>query len=775
MRSKLAGWLWVLASGLTWPGATLAEINPPVPADAPSPRLLPVCANALYHACGLVDRRGDWVVKPVYSALYASGDYWIAERRSGLLGLLDADGKVLIEPSLQEIGRFADGLAPARPLGERKTGYIDERGHFAIPPAYDMAGAFSDGLAIVGNDVAGALRMGAIDRRQRVVVPLGKYDDIDAFAFGLAVVRRETNGGMSAGAIDTHGILVVPFHPAASLKVVARGRLLESDVSGDGSTYRARLLDGSGRVLFGVEGEQARIDDPAEGLAFFADGDGRLGLLDVLAAKVVVAPRRDWAGATSFSDGVAWLQENAAGDKTVRVLVDRQGREVLRRDYESVSDFHAGMAAVSYGERRWGLIDRAGKVLHDFNLDYPHDPWEWSTQSPRPGDATLALESTALDPPASRQRWLDRHGATMVSVEPLACGIETVRNARGDTIWPAHVAASCALKLRDSDGGVAASQVPADELRDAERDAAGWDVAWLREVDRRDAGENAPTMTGMPRVPDTAPWQHGPAAIRLSGPATLALPPGYRYLAPEAARGVPGMPAEAAQLPMALIGPDDGAWLAQLIVAQQGYVPTEDVQLDAESLRQTMEVYSTNVFASLNSKRVRHRSVEWLEPPAWDAERHRLAWAYRLTAADLSLDGTSSRFGTEIYLNTVSLGRTHAAALQMVLAGTFAQQQWLAMDHPFATLVDAIRFDEGERYTDHRPDDKQAALGLAEFITGPEPKEMQIARTNLMASEHRHDAQMRGQVLRLVGALLGMVAVAAGAWRRRGGKGGKAS
>lgn len=771
MSSKSARYLAMLALVLSWPGAALADIDPPMPAHAPPPRLLPVCARALYHACGLVDRQGDWVVKPAYAALHASGDYWVAERRSGLKGLLDADGKVLIEPSFEDIGHFAEGLAPASRWGEQKTGYIDERGRFVIPPAYAMAGTFSDGLAVVAGEINGQLRMGVIDRRLRAVVPLGTYDSIDAFAFGLAVVRREADGGRSAGAIDTHGTLVVPFHPATSLQVVAPGRLLESQMPDDGSRYAARLLDGAGRVLFSVEGEQARIDDPAEGLAFFADGEGRLGLLDVTAARIVVAPRRDWVDAMPFSDGVAWLRKDTGGDATIWVLIDRQGREVLQGDYQGVSEFHAGMAAVGYGERRWGLIDRTGKVLHGFDLDYPHAPWTWSAQSPRPGDVMLALQPTMLDPPASRQLWLDRYGATIASVEPLACGIDTVRNARGETIWPAHVAASCALTLRDSDGGAAARQVPPDVLREVERDAAAWDVAWMREVDRRDGG-HAPSLAGMPSVPDTAPWQHGPATIRLSGPATLDLPQGYRYLAPEAARGVPGMPAEAAQLPVALIGPEDGTWLAQLIVAPQGYVPTDDTSLDAEALRQTMEVYATDVFASLQRQRLRHRSVEWLEPPAWDARRKRLAWAYQLGIADMGMDGSGARFGTEIYVNAVLLGRTHAAALQVALGGVFAHQQWLAMDRPLAPLADAIRFDEGQRYIDHQPGDPVAALGLTGFITGPEPEGMRAVGANLAASEQRRHERMTGQLLRLAGPLLGLLALAFGAWRRRSGKGG---
>ncbi len=69
-------------------------------------------------------------------------------------------------------GRMRDGMV--RFMEGGKVGFYDEDGRVAIAPTYNSAGDFEEGRAVVADE---ALKMGAIDKSGRTVVPL-IYDDI---------------------------------------------------------------------------------------------------------------------------------------------------------------------------------------------------------------------------------------------------------------------------------------------------------------------------------------------------------------------------------------------------------------------------------------------------------------------------------------------------------------------------------------------------------------------------------------------------------------------
>jgi hypothetical protein len=53
----------------------------------------------------------------------------------------------VIQPQFEEVGIFAEGLAPAKING--KWGYINKLAEFIIYPEFDFAKPFSQGLALV--------------------------------------------------------------------------------------------------------------------------------------------------------------------------------------------------------------------------------------------------------------------------------------------------------------------------------------------------------------------------------------------------------------------------------------------------------------------------------------------------------------------------------------------------------------------------------------------------------------------------------------------------
>ncbi len=756
----------VLALCLACAGIAHADTSPPPPGNAPSPRLIPVCAETLYHACGLVDRQGNWAVQPNYAQLYANGDLWVAERESRRIDLLDAAGKTISETTLQEIGRFSEGLAQAQGPKSSPYGYVDGKGHFAIAPAYEVANAFSNGRAVVGNTVDGDLKIGVIDRDNHIVVPLGQYEHIEAYAFGLAVVQRGAsppNGGaVQLGLIDTQGKLVMPLAQRMGLTVVGPGRVLETTSQNQETVDRYRLLDEQGRVLFEISGGGASVQEPTEGLSFFSDGEGRTGVLDIQSGRPVVAPRKDWTGGLPFSEGRAWvtLADDEKGE-SVRVLIDRQGKELARRIGGSIDSFHGGVAVVGDAQGHWGLIDRSGKPVHAEEFSSTAAPWQWSVSESREGDVVQFRQPTTLKDNPERTLWMNTKGDVIASLEPQDCGIEAVRNAKGDVIWPANVADTCAAKA-SSDGS--SELALSDGAKAVLQEAARRKLQQAREEDERNGYEFGPS-SGDILVPLGVAWQHGPATIKLDGPATFDLPKGFRYLSPEAVRKLPDNPSPDGELSVALVAPEDGRWIARMIVAQQGYVPTDGIQLDTQQLEQTINYYGSRFDLRAPVGSAHMTSMQWIDKPVWDAANHRLNWGYRIT--DMGSPAGGFHYDSHGELNSVTLGRLYAVALQITLSGLNQDEQQAATGNPLPALAEGIHFDPGARYEDHQPADATAALGLEGFITGPKPEETKASEEMIQQGLARSETKRDLHILALLARLAIVLVPVLGAWSMR--------
>ncbi len=106
---------------------------------------------------GLIDTRGNLLVPPQYDDAKRVSAERIAVQSDGLFGLLDLDGKTVVEPRFTRLGDFASGLAPAATGGEEdgldlkgaRWSYIDPEGNEAFATGFDACGSFHDELAVV--------------------------------------------------------------------------------------------------------------------------------------------------------------------------------------------------------------------------------------------------------------------------------------------------------------------------------------------------------------------------------------------------------------------------------------------------------------------------------------------------------------------------------------------------------------------------------------------------------------------------------------------------
>lgn len=98
---------------------------------------------------GLIDKSGQWVLKPKYSKIGPLIDSKRLIYDKQLVGIF-ANGKITVPPKYARIGRFSEGLASFRGINSDKVGFIDQEGKVVIPAQFAFAFEFSEGYAAVG-------------------------------------------------------------------------------------------------------------------------------------------------------------------------------------------------------------------------------------------------------------------------------------------------------------------------------------------------------------------------------------------------------------------------------------------------------------------------------------------------------------------------------------------------------------------------------------------------------------------------------------------------
>ena len=134
--------------------------------------------------CGVIDKEGNWVVKPTFKhvAPYSEGlaAVWIKDNDSDKWGFIDKKGNMVIEPKFDIVNNFHEGLASFEDKG--KYGFIDKTGEIVIPVQFDYADNFHEGLTHVKKGD----KFGFIDKSGKVVIGF-QFDFVSNFNEGLAL------------------------------------------------------------------------------------------------------------------------------------------------------------------------------------------------------------------------------------------------------------------------------------------------------------------------------------------------------------------------------------------------------------------------------------------------------------------------------------------------------------------------------------------------------------------------------------------------------------
>jgi hypothetical protein len=253
---------------------------------------------------GLVRGDGVIVVEAEYDNLYSSGDHLIGVEKTGSqssYSILDPNGLVLFRPEDPQIQIRSISRGFVTISLNAKLGLIDFDGRTVIEPRFDRLRVLSDNLLVPGLSVGRGFRYSVIDTSGRELIAPDLQWVAYSDDYGFTIIMRDS----LYGCMNEHGEIVV------SPEYDQMGRFSEGYAvvrKGDKWGY----IDTSGAVA--IELTLDRAYDFSEGLAVFRVGNrigGKRGYIDTN-GSVVIEPQFDWA--YSFENGIAHVAFGGAYD-----------------------------------------------------------------------------------------------------------------------------------------------------------------------------------------------------------------------------------------------------------------------------------------------------------------------------------------------------------------------------------------------------------------------------------------------------------------------------
>jgi len=232
--------------------------------------------------CGLIDTIGRPVGNAIFRDItkFSEEGLAMAEAANGDWGFIDKKGNWVIQPVFGGLRGFSNGLAMARRKG--KWGYIDEKGIWVIEPIYDHVHPFKEGVATVsGKD--GWIMINKKGQRMSSY----PFDVIKPFSEGVAVAREDR-----WGVVGTHGGWIIG--PSFSYLHSFKGGLARAR-----ENLKWGMIDKHGEWV--IRPEFRNIQEMSEGI-ILVQRDMAWGYLD-RSGKWIVEPRFQEAG--KFLNGSA--------------------------------------------------------------------------------------------------------------------------------------------------------------------------------------------------------------------------------------------------------------------------------------------------------------------------------------------------------------------------------------------------------------------------------------------------------------------------------------
>lgn len=203
------------------------------------------------------------------------------------------------------------------------------------------------------------------------------------------------------------------------------------------------------------------------------------------------------------------------------------------------------------------------------------------------------------------------------------------------------------------------------------------------------------------------PWEVGPVVGKIGTRATIDVPEGYAFLGVEGTRALNQLlenPPDSREI--YTLAPQDLSWVGFFSFENMGYVK-DDEKVDADDVLESVRKGTEQGNEERRSRGWETlRIIGWSFKPQYDTQLKALEWA-------ILAEGEASKEKIVNY-NTRVLGRR--GVMEIVLVSNPETLQPAIAD--FKRLMPGYSFAAGEKYSEFKPGDHVAEIGLAALITG---------------------------------------------------------
>jgi WG containing repeat len=281
------------------------------------------------NGCRLISNR-TFHSTALYKTIGSFNNLKLAQIQSetGLLGLIDKDMRVIVDPQYMAIGEFNElGLAEACKV-EHKCGYISSKGLEVIAPVYEEVGKFNKfGLVVVR------------ELTKECNKNKNCKTDLVYNKFGQIVIAKANEKEVSTMRI--HYEIVDSLH---SQKFIIAKMFINDDLQGyhliENNTYRL------------ITNTAYQAISPADFNGVLRVKKNNLwGMIDLTGA-VLLEPT--YAEIRKTNDGFypTMNKDEKFG------FIDKRGKLLIPFEYDDVKYFRNGYCVVTKGKEKWGLINK---------------------------------------------------------------------------------------------------------------------------------------------------------------------------------------------------------------------------------------------------------------------------------------------------------------------------------------------------------------------------------------------------------------------------------
>ncbi|MDE7260590.1 MAG: WG repeat-containing protein [Oscillospiraceae bacterium] len=427
-----------------------------------------LCQGLVDPALAVVEEIATLKVDEVTGYSQSDGVYTVIQ--DGLYGFYRADGTELAPPKYAYAEDFQDGMAVVSPENTGRYGYVDLEGRLSIAAQYRQAFPFAQDRAFAVRERSGVLVMLDREGRELASFPDAALQPGDRIQFseGLAIIpirvekgetEEEESASLAYRVVDLEGRRVriltdayVDFENGYHDGRIAVANAGEWIGTGYGTYRRFQAEAGSwgyrdaagrlvvvyqydeaacfsegmagvgrredeGRILYGFIDPDGNEIFPLEydgfvscvnGSGAVLDGYGRWAYVD---AGGRILTGFQFSEVSNFTEDVARVWTGGR-----RELVDAGGAVLFTVEDQQVLPCSGGVVPVQNAEGLWGIYDRNGKLLVDFEYDraFHWDGYLWLKRgdlwrvyvtedviADRAAAAAAADEDTVVEPVAA--------------------------------------------------------------------------------------------------------------------------------------------------------------------------------------------------------------------------------------------------------------------------------------------------------------------------------------------------------------------------------------